>query len=75
MIAAAALPLCRFAAAQRTCEEPVLAPQCDPFALEKTFDAKHAGRIVQLLADVECAATWEVSVVPVVMDQRAWKLC
>ncbi|KDD67519.1 hypothetical protein V466_18755 [Pseudomonas mandelii PD30] len=47
----------------------------DPFAPDMTFDTKHAGRIVQLLADVECAATWAVSVVPVVMDQRAWKLC
>jgi hypothetical protein len=48
--------------------------------MDMAFNGKHAGRVVQLLADVftdalECAATWAVSVVRLVMDQGAWKLC
>lgn len=44
------------------------------------FNGKHAGRVVQLLADIftdalERAAAWTVGVVRFVMDQGAWKLC
>ena len=48
----------------------------DPFATHMAFNGKHAGRVVQLLANVladalECAAAWAVSVVRFVMDQCA----
>jgi hypothetical protein len=51
-----------------------------PIATDMAFNGKHAGRVVQLLADVftdtfQCAATWAVGVVRFVMDRRAWKLC
>lgn len=62
------------------CLDQCFAVIADPLATDMTFNGKHAGRVVQLLADIftnalECAATWAVSVVRLVMNQCAWKLC
>ena len=51
----------------------------DLFATHMELDGKHAGRVVQLLADIladalEGAAAWALSVVRFVMDQCAGKL-
>lgn len=48
----------------------------DPLATDMAFDGKYAGRVVQLFADIftdalECAAALAVSIVRLVMDQRA----
>ena len=52
----------------------------DSLTTDVAFNGKHAGGVVQLLADIltdalECAATWAVSVVRFLMGQRARKLC
>ena len=44
------------------------------------LNGKHARRVVQLFTDIftdalQCAAAWAVSVVRLVMDQRAWEFC
>jgi hypothetical protein len=51
----------------------------DPFATDMALDGKYCRCVALFLADVltnalERAATWAVSVVWFVMDQRAWKL-
>ena len=50
-----------------------------PIATDMAFNGKHAGRVVQLLADVftdalKLAAASALSVVRLVMDHSAWEL-